>query len=240
MSRKKCGFCGWAVAGHATFCSELCEEDSKRARLLPAPAPAAKPKSRKRATTNDRPAGWSEGAWAYQQAAERANTYASAHPEKIHAAAMRACEKNEEIRDPINFSATLYHPDAPLRSVWGLLYDSKHKTRDRDARESAVSVASVALGKLGAHTFHLESAEEAAAYTRTLEYRDQRAEMRRLFAAEGPATTPLYHIARDRVDTARKLARQLLAHGQRAKAVDLAREIRAAERRMPRAVHSSI
>ncbi len=169
--------------------------------------PPAKPRAR--AVKEVCPDGWSAGAWEHLQAAKRSKTYDALAPQKLAQAAMRACDKTEEIV-----------PNATFRARIRYSADPDH--------QKAAAAAAVAWGKLGASQIHYQSAEEHASELRDISVRTTTIHLQGVALESDLGTYRRKGIQRELVH-ARGLARDLLKHGEREEAKDLARLIRSAE-----------
>lgn len=185
----------------------------------PSPAPAKKARAKK----SDRPAGWSEGAWAYQQAVLGAKTYDALDPTKVAARAMSACDRAEPILPNATFRATipyLQEPDVTKNDRGRIV-----STKTRNTAE-----AIVALRKLGVEPeqIHHETAEESARKILLSRLNYAIISVRPSTGVLRDSLTPDDHAKA--IQNARALAREALAAGLRTHARELAREIGLAKR----------
>lgn len=167
-----------------------------------APAPA-RPRAKK-PSESDRPAGWSEAAWARYLAVRSAKSYASLEPDKINAAVMRALDKIPPAPNPTARFFFRYGTDA-----------------------ADVSKRLATLG-VTAEQIHYQTREESEAAERAARLSWTRSDMRSIW----PSTLADAYSAKPyikRAKLARETARELLPY-LRDDVRELVREIRRVER----------
>lgn len=190
---------------------------------LPEPEPAPKPKPKRKRAAPKPIIRVGDAAAERLAAIKRAKTYAALAPDKLNKAAMRACDRKEELLEPQAFSALLYHTPREHPA-----YSAGMK---RETTKTTPAEAQLALAKANAPTqsIHVETADEYALYVMRREADEADANMRRIVLDTEDDRAPSRTRAVTDIYYARTAAYRLLQSGLLHETRALLERIRPAE-----------